>query len=220
LIQLSDLNDMSQTDCDNDFDSLGAFYDAFAPLLDAEPTLLQSEPIHYTRILTPLGPMLAAATGAALCLMEFTDRRMLATQLKRLRKKLGGVPVLAPNPVLDRTQHEMDEYFAGRLRTFAVPLAPAGSEFQRRAWQMLTQIPYGMTRSYGEQAVIIGQPTATRAVARANGDNPIAIIVPCHRVLGADGKLTGYGGGLWRKRWLLDHEQDGALPMTYGERLC
>jgi AraC family transcriptional regulator, regulatory protein of adaptative response / methylated-DNA-[protein]-cysteine methyltransferase len=210
-IHHSDLNDMSQTDRDNDFDSLATFYDAFAPLLDTPPTLLESAPIHYTRILTPLGPMLAAATRDALSLLEFTDRRMLATQLKRLRKKLGGVPVLASNAILDRTQQEMDEYFAGRLRAFTVPLAPAGTDFQKRAWEMLTRIPYGTTRSYGEQAVIIGQPTATRAVARANGDNPIAIIVPCHRVVGADGKLTGYGGGLWRKRWLLDHEQGGAL---------
>jgi O-6-methylguanine DNA methyltransferase len=92
-----------------------------------------------------------------------------------------------------------------------MPLAPAGTDFQQRVWQVLRTIPFASTRSYAEQAIAIGQPTATRAVARANGDNPIAIIVPCHRVIGANGKLTGYGGGLWRKQWLLDHERGGSL---------
>jgi AraC family transcriptional regulator of adaptative response/methylated-DNA-[protein]-cysteine methyltransferase len=170
-------------------------------------------PVYFTRILTPLGAMLAASRDDALCLLEFTDRRMIETQLKRLGRKLGGAPVPSANAVLEQTQAEMDAYFAGTLRKFTVKLAPAGTDFQKRVWQMLVDIPYGITRSYGEQAVLIGQPTATRAVARANGDNPIAIIIPCHRVIGADGKLTGYGGGLWRKQWMLDHERGGVLPL-------
>lgn len=157
--------------------------------------------------------MLAAASGDALCLLEFTDRRMLDTQLERLTKRTGGSLTPASNRVLEHTQRELDAYFGGSLRSFTVALAPAGTDFQQRVWQQLTRIPYGTTRSYGEQAIQLGSPAATRAVARANGDNPIAIIVPCHRVIGANGKLTGYGGGLWRKQWLLDHEMGGALPL-------
>lgn len=203
---------------DNGYESLSAFYDAFRDLLDTTPARAgDARPLHFTRIDTPLGPMLAAAREEALCLLEFIDRRMLETQLARLGRRLGGSPVPAPNDVLHRTQAELDAYFAGTLRDFTVPLAPAGTDFQQSVWRVLRDIPYGTTRSYGEQAVALGRPTATRAVARANGDNPVAIIVPCHRVVGADGRLTGYGGGLWRKQWLLDHERGGALPLDRQE---
>jgi AraC family transcriptional regulator of adaptative response/methylated-DNA-[protein]-cysteine methyltransferase len=196
----------------NGYESLSAFYDAFTALMETTPARAENaRAVYFTRILTPLGAMLAAAHDDGLCLLEFTDRRMIETQLKRLGRKVGGAPVPRANAVLDQTQSEMDAYFAGTLRRFTVPLTPAGTDFQQRVWRVLTEIPYGMTRSYGEQASCIGQPTATRAVARANGDNAIAIIIPCHRVIGSDGKLTGYGGGLWRKQWLLDHERGGVL---------
>lgn len=199
---------VAQTAYEHGFDSLSAFYDAFRGLLKTTPGAASSaRPLHFTRILTPLGPMLAAAHNEALALLEFTDRRMLETQLQRLGRRLPGAPVPAPNAILEQTQAELDAYFAGTLRQFTVPLEPAGTPFQHAVWQVLRDIPYGTTRSYGEQARLIGRPTATRAVARANGDNPIAIIVPCHRVVGANGKLTGYGGGLWRKQWLLDLER-------------
>jgi AraC family transcriptional regulator, regulatory protein of adaptative response / methylated-DNA-[protein]-cysteine methyltransferase len=158
--------------------------------------------------------MIAAAHDDALCLLEFIDRRMLETQLQRLGRRAGGSPVPATNDVLEHTRAELEAYYAGTLRTFTVPLAPAGTPFQHSVWQVLQQIPYGTTRSYGEQARAIGRPTATRAVARANGDNPIPIIIPCHRVVGSDGRLTGYGGGLWRKQYLLDLERGGALPLV------
>ena len=212
LSTLREGESVTQTAYENGYESLSAFYDAFRKLLDTTPARAEStEPVHFTRITTPLGPMLAAARGDALCLLEFTDRRMLETQLKRLGRKTGAALVPAANAVLAQTQAELDAYFAGELRTFTMPLAPAGTEFQHKVWRVLQGIEYGRTRSYAEQAIAIGQPTATRAVARANGDNPIAIIIPCHRVVGSDGKLTGYGGGLWRKRWLLDLEQGGAL---------
>jgi AraC family transcriptional regulator, regulatory protein of adaptative response / methylated-DNA-[protein]-cysteine methyltransferase len=205
---------VTHTAYENGYESLSAFYDAFRGLLDITPGRARAaQPLHFTRITTPLGPMLAAAREDALCLLEFIDRRMLETQLQRLGRRLGGSPVPAANDVLEQTQAELDEYFAGSLRAFTVPLSPAGTDFQHRVWEVLRGIPYGTTRSYGEQARILGMPTATRAVARANGDNPIAVIVPCHRVVGADGRLTGYGGGLWRKRWLLDHERGGALQL-------
>jgi AraC family transcriptional regulator of adaptative response/methylated-DNA-[protein]-cysteine methyltransferase len=202
---------------DNGYESLSAFYDAFRNLLATTPARGRTAvPLHFTRVTTPLGPMLAAARDDALCLLEFVDRRMLETQLARLGQRLGCTPVPSTNAILEQTQNELNEYFAGERETFTIPLRAAGTEFQQHVWRVLTGIPYGTTRSYGEQAKLLGQPSAVRAVARANGDNPIAIIVPCHRVVGADGKLTGYGGGLWRKRWLLDHELKYSLVLTAG----
>ncbi len=150
------------------------------------------------RMDTPVGVMVASATDVALRVLAFTDEPPAAE---------------TPNAVLSQLQSELSEYFAGTRRAFTVPLDPAGTPFQQNAWQMLATIPFGMTRSYGDQARHIGRPTATRAVARANGDNPIAIVIPCHRVIGTNGKLTGYGGGLWRKQWLLDHERGDALAL-------
>ncbi len=109
-------------------------------------------------------------------------------------------------PVLTQTKCELDAYFLGKLRAFTMPLAPRGTDFQKRAWIALTKIPYGETRSYGQQAHIAGQPSAVRAIGAANGKNPIGIIVPCHRVIGANGSLTGYAGGLHNKEFLLKLE--------------
>jgi methylated-DNA-[protein]-cysteine S-methyltransferase len=108
---------------------------------------------------------------------------------------------------------QLDEYFAGRRTAFDMPLAPRGTPFQQRVWQLLREIPYGDTTSYGALARRLGSPEASRAVGLANGRNPIAIIIPCHRVVGSDGSLTGYGGGLDRKRWLLDHERSVRDPV-------
>ena len=115
------------------------------------------------------------------------------------------------HPVLDQATLEINEYFAGKRKTFTLPFAKRGTDFQRRVWDELLQIPAGETRSYAEIARRIGQPKAVRAVARANGDNYRCIVIPCHRVIGSDGSLTGYGGGLARKQWLLDHEKKMAL---------
>ena len=109
-------------------------------------------------------------------------------------------------PVITQTKHELDAYFLGTLRVFTIPLAPHGTDFQKRAWIALTKIPYGETRSYGQQAHSIGSPAAVRAIGAANGKNPIGIIVPCHRVIGANGALTGYAGGLHNKEFLLKLE--------------
>jgi AraC family transcriptional regulator, regulatory protein of adaptative response / methylated-DNA-[protein]-cysteine methyltransferase len=163
--------------------------------------------VYLHRISTPLGSMLAAATETALCLLEFTDRRMLETQLRRVRSLLKCNFLPVANDILLETERQMQQYFDGTRTEFTIPLELAGSDFQRSAWTQLLTIPPGEIRTYAEQARRIGRPTATRAVARANGDNRIAIIVPCHRVVGSDGRLTGYGGGLWRKKFLLEHEQ-------------
>ena len=129
----------------------------------------------------------------------------------RLRAKTKFVVVPGSHRVLDQATLEIAEYFEGKRKSFTLPLAPRGTDFQRRVWDALLNIPAGETRSYADIARSIGQPSAVRAVARANGDNFRGIIIPCHRVIGSDGSLTGYGGGLARKQWLLDHEKKMAF---------
>ena len=189
------------------YDSLSGFQEAFRKLLGAPPTESRdARTVRVTRVLTPLGPMLVGGTDDSLCLLEFIDRRMLETQLKRLRDRLGAVLIPGSNPVTGAAEEELSAYFARELSEFSVPLEAPGTGFQQTVWQALRRIPYGTTASYGDLARNIGRPTAVRAVARANGDNRIAIMIPCHRVIGSDGTLTGYGGGLWRKQRLLDLE--------------
>ncbi len=208
LGQLSLGDDIVQTAYRNGFDSLSGFNEAVRRLARESPGRARDATVvRVTRIPTPLGPMLAGATDEALCLLEFADRRMLETQLARVTRQLAAVLVPGETEVTRRTADELARYFAGELRAFSIPLAPAGTPFQQQVWTELRTIPYGETRSYGEQARRLGRPEAVRAVARANGDNRIAVLIPCHRVIGADGKLTGYGGGLWRKKRLLELER-------------
>jgi AraC family transcriptional regulator of adaptative response/methylated-DNA-[protein]-cysteine methyltransferase len=178
--------------------------------MGAAPTRASGSVVTVTRIETPLGPMLTGATAEGICLLEFVDRRMIETQLEHLRTLFRAALVPGSSPHFDTMSDELRRYFDGRLRRFETPLDMRGTPFQRKVWSALLTIPYGETRSYSEQARIVGDPAAVRAVARANGDNRIAVVIPCHRVVGADGSLTGYGGGLWRKRWLLDLERKSA----------
>ena len=154
--------------------------------------------------------MLVAATEERRCLLEFVDRRMLPAQIARIRKALKGVFVQGTNDVIDETARQIDQYFAGDRTEFDLPLELCGTDFQREVWEALGEIEYGGTRSYADIAREVDREAAVRAVGRANGMNAIAIVVPCHRVVGADGKLTGYGGGLWRKQRLLDLEREYA----------
>ena len=155
---------------------------------------------------TPLGAMLAVASIDNLCLLEFSDRRMLPTQLQRVRKRFAAEIASGASPIFDRLQTQLDQYFAGQRQSFDLPLQLPGTPFQELVWRELGNIAYGYTRSYQQMAQALGKPEAVRAVGKANGDNRMAIIVPCHRVVGADGKLVGYGGKLWRKRYLLELE--------------
>ena len=155
---------------------------------------------------TPLGAMLAVASIDNLCLLEFSDRRMLPTQLQRVRKRFAAEIASGASPIFDRLQTQLDQYFAGQRQSFDLPLQLPGTPFQELVWRELGNIAYGHTRSYQQMAQALGKPEAVRAVGKANGDNRMAIIVPCHRVVGADGKLVGYGGKLWRKRYLLELE--------------
>jgi AraC family transcriptional regulator of adaptative response/methylated-DNA-[protein]-cysteine methyltransferase len=191
------------------YQSLSGFTDSFKKVVAFPPSKSESNPLIPTRrILTPLGPMLAGASVDGICLLEFVDRRMLETQLARLGKLLKARVVPGSHPHLDRLEKQLEEYFAGQRREFDLPLDLPGTPFQVRVWAELQAIPYGTTRSYKEQAEAVGDPKAVRAVAKANGDNRIAIIIPCHRVVGCNGELVGYGGGLWRKQFLLNHESN------------
>jgi AraC family transcriptional regulator of adaptative response/methylated-DNA-[protein]-cysteine methyltransferase len=162
--------------------------------------------VVVTRVLTPLGPLVAGASDAGLCLLEFADRPMLETQLQRLRKHLDCAVTPGSNRHIDQVERELAEYFAGERTDFDVALVVPGTDFQQQVWSALRDIPYGETRSYEDIARAIDNPKAVRAVGRANGDNRIPIVIPCHRVVRADGSLGGYGGELWRKRYLLQLE--------------
>jgi len=162
--------------------------------------------VTIKEITTPLGHMTAGATDDGLCLLEFSDRQMLNTQKSTLEKRLKMSLVSGNHPHLAETEKQLREYFSGQRKTFDLPLIYPGTPFQQKAWDALLQIPYGTTRSYKQQADAVGDVKSVRAVARANGENRLAIIIPCHRIIGADGGAVGYGGGVERKRWLLKHE--------------
>ena len=159
---------------------------------------------------SPLGPLIAGADDRGICLLEFSDRRMLEAQLAAVARRLRRSLVPGAHPLLDRLRTQLGEYFAGSRTAFDLPLNAPGTPFQERVWSALLAIPFGELRSYEQIAVAIGAPTAVRAVGRANGMNRIAIVIPCHRVVGKDGTPTGYGGGIWRKQRLLDLERGGA----------
>ena len=173
----------------------------------SEYILLIFRMIKTAKIETPLGEMVAGATDDGLCLLEFIDRRMLPTEYKDLTRLLETTMEEGDNIHLESLRNQLDEYFTGDRREFIIPLVTPGTGFQQAVWNELLKIPYGTTRSYQEQANALMRSDSVRAVANANGMNRISIIIPCHRVIGSDGSLTGYGGGLKRKRWLLDHEK-------------
>lgn len=156
---------------------------------------------YYDMMTSPIGELMLISNGKALTGLYMNNQKHAARRAKAIRDAT----------MLKRPRAQLQAYLDGELHDFELPLAAEGTPFQQRVWHALCDIPYGETISYGELARRIGQPTASRAVGLANGQNPIAIVVPCHRVIGADGSLTGYGGGLARKRWLLAHESKGSL---------
>ncbi|MDQ7049012.1 MAG: methylated-DNA--[protein]-cysteine S-methyltransferase [Enterobacterales bacterium] len=192
------------------YQSLSGFSEAFKKLTGVSPkSHKQQQKISVTRLLTPLGPMIAAATERGVCLLEFIDRRGLETQFQRLTRRLNAHFVPGDETIFKQLAMQMQHYFNGHLNSFNLPLDLVGTEFQKKVWRSLIQIPCGETRSYQQQAIHLGNAKSVRAVAKANGDNAIAIIIPCHRVIGKDGKLVGYAGGLWRKQRLLELERAG-----------
>jgi AraC family transcriptional regulator, regulatory protein of adaptative response / methylated-DNA-[protein]-cysteine methyltransferase len=193
---------------DSGYASHSGFREAFARAFGSPPGRSAAlNPVVVAWIESPLGPLIAGASERGICLLEFTDRRMLEAQLDTIRRRFRCTLVPGENPHISQLRRELAEYFAHERRAFEVALDYPGTEFQVRVWRELLAIPCGGTRSYEEVATAIGAPRAVRAVGRANGMNRIAIVIPCHRVIGKDGTPVGYGGGLWRKRWLLDHER-------------
>jgi AraC family transcriptional regulator of adaptative response/methylated-DNA-[protein]-cysteine methyltransferase len=208
LARLREGEDMASAAFDAGYESESGFREAFGKHFGQAPGQARgSEVVTAAWLRTPIGPMIAGATSRGVCLLEFTDRRMLETQLETLRRRLGLPLVPGDNGLLARLKKELAEYFAGERRAFEVPLHVDGSPFQESVWRELARIPYGETRSYEDVAKRVGSPGAVRAVGNANGMNRIAIVLPCHRVVNKGGKLGGYGGGLWRKQRLLALEQ-------------
>jgi AraC family transcriptional regulator of adaptative response/methylated-DNA-[protein]-cysteine methyltransferase len=196
---------------DAGFDSPSGYREAFARLFGSQPSKAESIAVMYSQWLdTPLGPMLVIADDAGIHVLDFVNRRGLEKEIGRLRARNKCVIVPGQHRYLAQAAKEIGEYYAGKRQTFTLPLADRGTPFQKSVWKQLLAIPAGETRSYADIALEIGQPKAVRAVARANGDNYRGIIIPCHRVIGSDGSLTGYGGGLARKQWLLDFEREVA----------
>lgn len=201
-------NTITSSAYESGYDSLSGFNDAFKNIFGVSPNKSKTlNIIDVSRIETPLGTMFACAVEQGICLLEFSDRKMLETQFKNLAKRLNATIIQGKNKHFELLKKELAKYFEGKLKEFTVPLFSPGTKFQESVWNELLNIPYGNTRSYQEQANALNKPKAVRAVANANGMNRISILIPCHRVIGSDGTLTGYGGGLWRKKWLLELEE-------------
>ncbi len=194
---------------DAGYASLSGFHAAFRKHTGFSPKGSRTRELVIVRhLLSPLGPMLAGCTDAGICLLDFQDELEDAlANSKSGSHKIGDGSLFGAHPLLTRLETQLEEYFNGRRQIFDLPLLTVGTEFQKRAWQALLEIPFGATRSYREQAEMIGKPLAVRAVAGANAANRLAVLIPCHRVIGNDGGLAGYGAGIWRKRYLLELER-------------
>lgn len=208
LLQLKEGQTETTAAYDQSYESLSGFRDAFKRVFGATPGRSRSlRCLQTMRLESPLGPLVAAATEDGVCLLDFADRRGLERETKILCNRLDAVVVPGRNEHLDRLTRQLDEFFEGSRTIFDLPLVMCGTPFQEQVWNELRRIPYGETISYLDLARRIGRNGAQRAVGRANGDNRMAILIPCHRVVREDGTLCGYGGGLWRKQHLLDLEK-------------
>lgn len=194
-----------------------AFRAAFAGWMGLAPgAFVKDAVLKADWIETPMGAMVAVSSEQALHLLEFTERKALPAELAALRRDAKGSLGFGRYAPTDTIEREIADYMNGIRAVFETPLRPLGTPFTQEVWRALRTIPAGQTRSYSQLARAMGRPDATRAVARANGANPIAIAIPCHRVLGADGSLTGYGGGLWRKQKLIALERGFAVKAEMG----
>lgn len=194
------------------YESSSGFRDAFSQIMGAAPTLVgDSNILKASWLDTPLGPMIAISDENALYLLEFINRRGLEREVERLRQRTKSAIIPGSSQPIQSIANELKLYFEGKLYEFKTPLFCIGSRFQKHVWNELKKIPYGETRSYAEIAKAVGNPVAFRAVARANGANQISLVIPCHRVINSNGDLGGYGGGLTRKQWLINHEKKNVV---------
>jgi AraC family transcriptional regulator of adaptative response/methylated-DNA-[protein]-cysteine methyltransferase len=190
------------------YESASGFWQAFRKIFGERPSNANGVGVLAAQwIDTPLGAMLAVANEEGLCLLDFVDRKGLERAIGSLRNRMKSVITPGINPHLDKISTELAEYFEGKRTRFTVPVRPGGSPFDKAVWSNLVKIPHGRTWSYARLAEKVGDPKAVRAVAQANGRNYLAIIIPCHRVIRSDGSLSGYGGGVWRKKRLIDLEK-------------
>jgi AraC family transcriptional regulator, regulatory protein of adaptative response / methylated-DNA-[protein]-cysteine methyltransferase len=189
-------------------DPMAARAAGYRPCLRCHPEA--ADPVALREIDTPIGRMTLGATADALVLADFTARPMMPTQLAAVRRRIGPTDMGGASPVLDTAERQLHEYLGGARRKFDLAVDAPGSPFQERVWAELAGISYGATISYRELARRVDAPTASRAVGRANGSNRLAVVIPCHRVVAANGSLGGYGGGLAAKRFLLDLERRAA----------
>lgn len=207
--ELKDGKKTTETAYDSGYESLSGFAYTYKKIMGKSPTKSKTRPLLLlNRLTSPLGPMLVCASERGICLLEFTDRKMLETEFRDLQKYLDAEIIVGENQHIQQMRKELQEYFARKRTTFDVAIDAPGTDFQQTVWQALQSIPFGQTSTYQSLAQTIDRPNAVRAVARANGANRIAIVIPCHRVIGKNGDLTGYGGGIERKKWLIDMESD------------
>ncbi len=192
---------------DQGYGSLSGFGYTYKKLIGTSPNMSTAQNvILISRTTTPIGPMWICATENGICLVEFTDRKMLETEFKDLQKLLKTRILIGENKHTKQAQKELKEYFAGERRSFDVALNTPGTDYQKEVWKVLQDVECGTTSTYQSLAIAMGNINSVRAVARANGFNRVSIMVPCHRIIGKDGNLTGYGGGIERKKWLIEHE--------------
>lgn len=168
--------------------------------------------IHYQDFDSPIGPMIGGATDKGVCFLEWHDRGGVEVILNRVRKRYKSEVITGQNEHLVSLGDELSRYFKGNLKLFRTPIDVTGTKFQQAVWKQLLEIDYGRTCSYGELAVVVEKPGGARAVGQANGANYLAVVIPCHRVIEADGKMRGYGGKVWRKKYLLELEAGARQP--------
>ena len=209
LGQISLGADITRVALDSGYDSLSGFRTAFQQWFGCPPSGARDnqDTILFNRLPSPLGPIVVACDNERVFLLEFADRKLLDTQFKRLHRNTGQTMVPGENELMSETQKQLEEYFEGSRDRFDLAICIQGTPFQEQVWNELLKIGYGETASYEQVAVRIGNPKAQRAVGRANGENRIAIVVPCHRVIRQNGEISGYGGGVRRKEWMLEHER-------------
>lgn len=189
------------------YESLSGFAYTYKKLMGKSPSNSTAKNIILiNRLMTPLGPMFVCASDRGICLLEYTDRKMLETEFRDIQQKLNAELLIGENKHIKQLKRELKAYFEGTLKVFEVPLDMPGTDFQNEVWEALRKVPFGTTATYAQQAQKLNRPKAVRAVGRANGQNRISIVVPCHRIIGKNGNLTGYGGGIERKKWLIEFE--------------
>jgi len=193
---------------DSGYESLSGFNESYRALFGASVTNSKSKSvINVVRFASPIGSMIACATPKGICYLGFIGQKRMEEHFSELQKEVNAVILPGKNEHLTKVQTELKAYFKGELKKFSVSLDPRGTAFRKEVWFALEQIDYGKVVSYKEQALAMNKLKAIRAIAASNGANKISIIIPCHRVVGSDGSLTGYAGGLHRKKWLLEFEK-------------